>query len=155
MDALCIFASFRDRSDNRVGIDFQNFYAEDAKSHNGITYSWAGFGYSGASVNIDAASIEATLVFPTNELSLSVLTSAVTQEWLVEVETVWLDPETLATTSDRLTEFYSCIGVANDFEQVALRLGSALDAQTAELPARVLSRRLVGNLPATGAVGLR
>ena len=155
MDALSIFVHFTTRDGRDTGVALQNFFAEATKRYEGRDYAWSGFGYSGSSVNLEAASVEATLVFLVNELALQTLRTATTDEWLAYVDTVWLDPDTLATTSDRLREVYTCIGMANDHRELVLRLGSPLDAQSAELPARVLSRKLVGNLPATGSVPLR
>lgn len=154
MDALASYISFIDQAGVPVGQNFQNFHMEATRSYEGRSYMWAGFGYSGAVVDIDAANVEATLVFYVTDLMLALAEQAMSQYWLVNVKTVWLDPQTLNETSDRVEEFYAVAGYQHNLTEMTMRLASPLDAQAAELPARVLSQRIVGRLPPTGALQL-
>ena len=152
MDALSTYISFIDRAGARVGYEFQNFHAEQARTYEGLDYLWAAFGYTGAAVDIQAANVDASLVFTVTDLMLAFAQQAADNEWLVRVWTVWLDPETLDETSDRLEEVYAITSWSHNRTELTLRLASPLDAQAAEIPSRVLSRKLVGSLPPSGTI---
>jgi hypothetical protein len=151
-DALASYISFEDREGTALGFDFQNFHVQQTRSYEGRSYLFAGFGYTGSTVDIAAANIDANLIFLVTDLMISLVEQAAAEEWLCRVKTVWLDPGSFAETSDRLEEVFSVVSWACNQEELVLRLASPLDAQAAELPARVLSRRLVGNLPPSGAI---
>jgi hypothetical protein len=154
MDAIATYIDFLDSDGARLGYAFQNFFSESSRSVDLVSYLWAGFGYSGAAVDINAANVEASLVFAVSDLMLGYAEQAIQNDWLVNVKTIWLDPVTLAETSDLLDETYAITSYKHNLSELVMTLGSPLDAQTAELPARVLSRKLVGNLPPTGAISL-
>lgn len=152
MDALATFVSFQSQEGVPVGLDIQNFYAEQVRTYEGRQFMWAGFGYTGAAVSLAAANVEATLVFMVTDLMLSYAQLAHQQRWLARVWTVWLDPDTLDETSDQLEEVYSVSSWTQDLSNLAMTLSSPLDAQDAEIPARVLTRTMVGDLPPSGSV---
>lgn len=150
MDALASYIVFQDQAGVDVGFNMQNYHAEQSRVYIGRTFMWGGFGYTGSSVDLNASNTESQLVFAINPLVLSTVKQAVDSEWIVQVNTVWLDPDTLDETADRLTEIYTAVGYQTDTVNVTLRLGSPLDAQSAEIPSRVLTRKIAGQLPATG-----
>lgn len=150
--ALSTYISFLDRDGVSQDLRFQNFFPDQARDYEGQIFQPAGFGYTGAAVDIQAANVEASLVFLVTDLLLDFVDNTAMQQWLVSVWTVWLDPETLEETSDRLEEVYAISSYSHNQRELVMTLSSPLDAQTAELPARVLSRAIVGNLPPTGAV---
>jgi hypothetical protein len=152
MDALASYISFTDRDGVYLGLDFQNFFPEEIRLYLTREHLFAGFGYTGSTVDIAAANIEASLVFLATDLMISIAEQAAAEQWLCRVRTVWLDPETLEETTDRLVEVFSVTSWAYNQEELVLRLASPLDAQAAELPARVLTRQMVGDLPATGSI---
>lgn len=152
MYALSTYINFIDHDGNAMNLRFQNFFPDETRAYEGKTYQPAGFGYTGAAVDLNAANVEASLVFLVSDLILSFAQQAADDEWLVEVQTVWLDPDTLQETSDRLEEVYGVTGWSHNQRELVMRLGSPLDAQAAELPARVLSQKMVGNLPARGSI---
>ena len=154
MDALAGFIVFQTKAGVDVGINLQNFYAEESRTYLGRTFAWAGFGYSGASVDLNATNTEAQLGFAITPLTITTAKQAAEQEWLVEVNTVWINPDTMQETTDRLTEIYTVTSYRSDTRTLTMNLSSPLDAQSAEIPSRVLTARMVGQLPATGQVSL-
>ena len=153
-DALASYVVFKTASGNDANVNLQNFYAEQNRSYQGRTFAWAGFGYTGSTVSLSAANTEAQLVFAVTPVTVPIMQQAYRDRWLVEVSTVWLDPDTLTETSNRLVEVYAAVGLQSDGNRLALQLGSPLDAQAEEIPSRVLTRKLVGQLPATGQLSL-
>lgn len=152
MDALASYIQFLDEGGNPTGNNFQNFFAEETRSYEGGSYLWAGFGYSGAAVDINAANMSAQLIFYLSSVMLGFAETAARENWLVRIYTVWLDPDTLVETSDRVEEIFAVTAWSHDLTQLTMELSSPLDAQAAELPARVLSEKIVGRLPPTGSV---
>ena len=94
------------------------------------------------------------MVFALNELSLSVFSQAANDQWLAQIRTVWLEPDTFDETSQHSEELYAITGINHDSSQLSVRLGSPLDAVQANLPRRVLTTSLVGELPSTGQINL-
>jgi hypothetical protein len=153
MDALASYVTFLDADGAETGLSIHNFpHADPLRFYEGRTYLHAGFGYTGAEVSLDAANSEAALVFVVTDLMLATAEKAAKERWLAEVWTVWLDPDTLAETTDRLEELYVVTSWKQNLRELVMTLGSPLDARDAEIPARVLTRKLVGNLPPSGAI---
>lgn len=138
-----------------TGFSFQNFFHGQNRSFKGADYMYAGFGFSGSTVDVNAANISATLVFAVNTLDLNVFKQAADDRWLAIVRTVWLNPETLEETSTFLEEVYAVIGFSHDASRLSINLSSPLDAISGQAPRRTLNQALVGALPATGSIPLR
>ena len=137
-----------------AGYYFQNFHYGENRSYNGRTYMFGSFGFSGGTVDLEASNISASMVFSVNSLALSVFQEATEERWLIEVRTVWLDPDTLQEGSTYGEEIYQVTGMEHDSLQLSVRLGSPLDAVTQNAPRRVLTQKLVGALPSTGNINL-
>ena len=152
MDALASYISFMTFDGSDTGVNFQNFFPDQSRSYEGRSYAASGFGYSGATFNLQGANVEGVLVFPVTEMSQSFIRQAADERWLVRVKTVWLDPDTLAETGNRIEEIYAVVAWKNNSTELQVSLSSVLNAQDAEVPARVLSRRIVGSLPPKGAI---
>lgn len=133
---------------------FQNFHADDSRLWNGANYLYAGFGYSGSTVDLQAGNVEAQLVFAMNELSLSVVQQVVDQRGIIQIDTVWLDPETFTELSKYTTDRFMATGYSHDHSRLALRLSSPLDAISGDVPRRRLTTKLVGALPSSGDIAL-
>ncbi len=133
---------------------FQNFFQGETRSYNGSSYVYGAFGFSGGTLDLDGGNISASLVFSLNELSLAVFGQAVNDKWLAEIRTVWLDPDSFDETSQHSEELYAITGFNHDLSQLTVRLGSPLDAVQSNLPRRVLTTDLVGELPSTGEINL-
>ena len=63
-----------------VDFRFQNFFIGKQLTHNGDEYQFVPFGFSGVTVNRTGDGMEASLVFPNNEL---------TREWAVAAILGW------------------------------------------------------------------
>lgn len=157
MDAFASYIDFLDSSGTRLGYAFHNFPrapGSQIRTVDGIEFLWAEFGYTGAAVDINGANLESALLFAVSDLMLGYAQQADDNNWLVRVRSIWLDPVTLEETSDELDETYQITSYQHDLNELIMTLGSPLDAQSAEIPARVLSRSIVGELPTTGQLSL-
>jgi len=137
-----------------TGYGFQNFHTGETRSFEGTDYLSAEFAFSGGTIDADAGSVTASLVFTINDLALAIFTQASDDRWLAEIRTVWLDPETLNETNMYSEELYAIMGFEHDNSRLSLRLGNPLDAVSQNAPRRVLTQKLVGNLPSTGNIFL-
>ena len=133
---------------------FQNFFQGEVRMFEGREYIFGGFGFSGGTLDLQAANISASLVFALNDLSLAVMQQAVDDMWLAEVTTVWLDPDTLDETDVYSSEVYAITGLDHNSSRLSVRLGSPLDAVNENAPKRGLTQSLVGALPTTGNIFL-
>ena len=138
-----------------TGYQFQNFHFGENRNYNGASYMYAGFGFSGGTLDLEAGNVSASLVFAVNELDLVVFKQAADSRWLAEVRTVWLNPDTLDETGTYSEEIYAVTGFEHDTSRLSVRLGNPLDAVTQNAPRRVLTQDLVGALPSTGNINLR
>ena len=137
-----------------AGYYFQNFHYGENRNYNGSNYMYGAFGFSGGTVDLEAANIDASLVFAVNALALSVFQEAVNSRWLIVIRTVWLDPDTLEEGRTYGEETYAITGLEHDSSRLSVRLGSPLDAVAQNAPRRVLTQKLVGALPSTGNINL-
>lgn len=154
MLAIGTYVRILDRDGKRTGYAFQNFFQGESRSYNGDSYVFAGFGFSGGTLDLQSGSITAALVFAVNELDLNVFQTASDNRWLAEVRTVWLDPDTLNETRQHSEELYALLGFEHDTSRLQVRLGNPLDAVQANVPRRVLTQAVVGALPSTGQISL-
>ena len=138
-----------------TGYRFQNFFQGDTRTYNGQTYTFAAFGFSGGTLDLEAANISANLVFALNSLGLTIFTQAANDRWLIKLRTVWLDPDTLVESSTYSEEVYAVTGLEHDNSRLSVRLGSPLDAIRENAPRRSLTQQLVGALPTTGEISLQ
>jgi hypothetical protein len=136
------------------GYNFQNFFHGQNITWESVQYQFAGFGYSGSSVDLQGGNLESQLVFVLNELSLNMAKKAADERQIVVIKTVWLDPESLIPKSNYMEDTFMVTGFEHDSTRLALRLSSPLDAISADVPRRRLTETLVGALPSTGQVQL-
>ena len=133
---------------------FQNFFANQTVAYDGRNYLFAGFGYSGSTVDLESSNITASLVFAVNTLSLNLASQAANNRWMVEIESVWINPDSLAVQSSYMSDFFMTTGFEHDTMRLSPRLSSPLDAVSADTPRRRLTEDLVGALPSTGQIAL-
>ena len=148
--AIGTFVKFDDRKDKA----YQNFFIGKSQTWKSVDYLFAGFGYSGSTIDLEAANISASLVFAVNQLSLNLAKEAADNRWIVEIESVWLNPETLVTDRSYLKDIFMVTGFDHDTMRLNMRLSSPLDAVSADAPRRRLTEDLVGALPSTGQIAL-
>lgn len=146
--AIGTYVNFNDR------YLFQNFYHAAERRWEGKTYVYTGFGYSGSTTDLQAANVEAQLVFGVSELSLSIAKEASDKRWIATIKTVWLDPVSLNERSNYMVDTFMVTGFEHQGSRLSFRLSSPLDAVTADVPRRRLNSRLVGSLPSTGDLQL-
>ena len=150
--AIGTYISFMQSDGTFTNNDFQNFHAGETRTYLGRDHLFAGFGFSGAAVDINGANIQAQLVFGLNQLIMTIAQNAANNFWVVRVNTVWLNPRNFDETAQRLEEIYAVVGFEHDNSRIGLRLGSPLDSVQADVPRRVLTQQNVGVLPTTGNV---
>ena len=138
-----------------TGYQFQNFHYGENRPYNGTIYMYAGFGFSGGTLDLEGGNVSASLVFAVNALDLVVFRQAADERWLAQVRTVWLNPDTLDETGTYSEEVYAITGFEHDSSRLSVRLGNPLDAVSQNAPRRVLTQDLVGALPSTGNINLR
>ena len=155
MLAIGTYLKLLDFEGSNTGYAFQNFFQGESRTYLGTSYVFAGFGFSGGTLDIQAANISAAVVFAVNQLDLNVFQTASDEGWLAEIRTVWLDPDTLVETNRYSEELYSILGFEHDTSRLQVRLGNPLDAIEANIPRRVLTQVSVGELPSTGNISLR
>ena len=152
--AVGTYIQFLNADGSDAGYRFQNFFQGETRTYQGQTYVFAGFGFSGGTLDLQGANIQASLVFALNQLSLSVFTEAARDFWLVRIRTVWLVPDTLEETTTHSEELYAVNSISHDSSRLSVELGSPLDAVQKNAPRRVLTVAMVGALPSTGQINL-
>lgn len=150
--AIGTYIRFQLPTGAETGYAFQNFHSGDTRSYQGVDYTYAGFGFSGSSVDLQGSNIQASLVFAVSNLLLNFIQEAADSRWIIRVRTVWLDPDTYAETSTFMEETFQVTGYQHNGSRLALELSSPLDAVGGQAPRRVLTQYLVGSLPATGQI---
>ena len=133
---------------------YQNFFVGKSVTWSGKSYSFAGMGYSGSTVDLEGSNISASLIWAVNELSLNLAKQAADNRWIVEIESVWIDPDTLAVQTSYMTDTFMVTGFEHDTMRLSFRLSSPLDAVSADTPRRRLTEEMVGALPSTGQITL-
>jgi hypothetical protein len=149
-----------------VDFRFQNFFIGEQVTHQGTTeqtpqiYQFVPFGFSGVTVNRTGDGLEATLVFPNNDLARSWGVNAIEGSYLMEVEVLIIedsDPDSGLTATHTTVHTYTgqVTGGQWDNTSLNLELSSVLDAVGTDVPRRSLTQRMVGNLPISNSVRLQ
>ena len=91
------------------GYNFQNFFHGQTIAWDGRNYGFAGFGYSGSSVDLEGGNVDAQLVFAVNTLSLQIAKEASDNRHIVTIKTVWLNPDTLVPESNFMQDVFMVV----------------------------------------------
>ena len=145
---------------------YQNFFIGEQVTHQGTTeqtpqiYQFLPFGFSGVTVNRTGDGMEASLVFPNNEVSRNWGVDAVNGRYLMEVEVLIIedsDPDSGLTATHTTVHTYTGQVTGGQWDNVSLNLelSSVLDAVGTDVPRRSLTQRMVGNLPISNSVRLQ
>jgi hypothetical protein len=119
------------------------------QNYNLTSGSFLPFAFSGAVVNRSGDNIQASLVFPNNDLARSWASEAVTGQWLV---TVGLQNVSAGTT---IYTYQGQVSAASwDETKVVLQLSSVLDAVGSDIPFRIIGETLLGAIPNSSAFRL-
>lgn len=137
----------------------QNFYINQSVDYEGKSYRFVPFSFSGVTVNRTGDNLEASLLFPNNEITRCWADSAIRQRWLVTVDVVALEADAPGEATEEKHLVHTYIGQvvtgAWKSAQLELALGSVLDAVGADVPRRNLTQDFVGRLPSTSNVTLQ
>lgn len=150
--AIGTYIKFQLPTGAETGHAFQNFHNGETRVYAGIEYIAAGFGFSGTNVDLKGSNIRAGLVFSANKLLLNFIQEAADNRWVVQIRSVWLDPETYQETGTFTEEVYQVVGFSHNGSRLSLDLSSPLDAVSGQAPRRILTQFLVGALPTTGQI---
>ena len=138
---------------------YQPFFPGEVRTLYEINYQYAPFGFNGSSSTRNGDGVEGTLLFPANDLSVSLATEAILQNWLVEVTTVEISIEIGGNFTECAvysTELWACNGGGQpDLGKVVINLSSPTNAIRGRVPKRVLTTDLVGSVPSTGQISMQ
>lgn len=138
------------KSGSSTVFNWQNFWIKE----NVDNYSFIPFGFSGLTTNRQGDNIDASLVFPNNELSRQYALQATQEKWVATVRMFIFDPAD-KTKRDLLTTYIGQVTSSTWNEtQIQVRLNSLLDAVGGDIPARRLTQDLVGYIPVTSNIQL-
>jgi len=140
---------------NGVTYRFQNFFIGQTVAHEGASFGFLPFGFSGVTVNRTGDNTEASLVFPNNQLSRPWAIEAIKDRWLARVQVMLLDSQDPSNVT-QLHQYYGQVA-QGDWDETALKLAlnTVLDAVGTDAPIRRLTQKLIGAIPVTSALNLQ
>lgn len=153
--AICNFIRFKANGGGYIsGYNYQNFYVDQLRTYQSVSYLYAPFAVSTGAGTKGGDRSDAAIAAPPYPLSINLFVEATQQNWLCEIKSVLLDPETYDTVQQITSEVWVCSRPEITVERAALRLASPLDAVDSHIPKRTLSSKLVGSLPSTGSISV-
>ncbi len=153
LEAITTFIRFTDSEDTSIEhFAFQNSTTTSAITYESKSFDFLPFIYSGATKTISGDNIESSLTFAANEISIAYAQEARENFYLVEVNTVLMDPTTFAPNRTLTTEYWIASGLAYNVDGVQLSLSSSIDAVSAFVPNKVLLSKTVGSLPVSSRI---
>jgi len=140
-----------------VQFRFQNFFINQDMTYESNSYGFVPFGFSGVTVNRTGDGMEASLVFPNNDLSRGWAVLAIRDHYVVEVEVLIVDSSNPSGGTHQSVHSYTGQITGGTWDNVSLnlQLSSVLDAVGTDIPRRALTKKLVGNLPIANNVRLQ
>jgi len=119
-------------------------------------HNYLSFLYQGATRSRSGDNLESSLILANNAISMNYAQQAVVNKYHIKVET-YLMTESFAkkNTTPITSEEWLAASLSYDPETIEVLLSSSLDAVGANAPNRVLTRRMVGELPVTGQIQAR
>jgi|TARA_Y100000033_G_scaffold9461_1_gene8579 hypothetical protein len=152
--------------DGAADFRYQNFFiGQKLRNHLGADdtradFSFLAFGFSGVTLNRTGDGMEASLVFPNNEISRAWGVEAIEKRFRMLVQVLVIDDpnhDTGPTQTHNVVHTYTGIVTGGQWDNVSLNieLTSILDAVGTDVPNRSLTQRLVGNLPISNGVRLQ
>lgn len=154
--------------DGSADFRFQNFFIGKNMMHTGAdntnaAFQFVPFGFSGVTVNRTGDGLEATLVFPNNDLTRSWGVRAIEDSYRMMVQVLIIEntaPGTDSTVNSpgaSVVHTYTGVVTGGQWDETSLNLelSSVLDAVGTDVPRRSLTQRMVGNLPISNSVRLQ
>lgn len=148
--AVCNFIHLKERGGAFTSYAYQNFFVNEARSYQGISYRFLPFGLTTGAGKKGGDRSNNAIAAPVSPISVNIFAEACDKGWLVQVKTVEVDPITLSLQSLITEEQWFCSSLEADVQRAVLQLASPLDAVNGQVPRRYLSSALVGSLPTTG-----
>ena len=139
---------------------FQNFFIGKEIKEADANYIFVPFAFSGVTVNRTGDSLEATLVFPVNNLTKKWAFTAIDNLQIMEIQVLIIaDPDAQDSQLADHTVVHTYVGQVTggqwDSVSLKLELSTILDAVGTDFPRRALNKGNVGNLPISNSVRLR
>jgi len=120
-------------------------------SYGGVSYPYLSFIYQGAAKNRTGDNLEAQILLSVNQISTGLAKEAVDGKYMVKMYSALMNDND--TVKKVLTEdTWVAATMSYDNENVEVLLSSAIDAVGANAPTRVLTRKIVGDLPITASI---
>ena len=117
-------------------------------------HQYLSFIYQGAARNRSGDNMESNLILANNAISMGYAKKAVDGKYHVQVDT-YLMTDDFAPSKLLTSETWLAASLTYDPTTIEVLLSSAIDAVGANAPNRVLTTRMVGNLPVTGTIQSR
>ena len=153
LEAITTFTRFTDSEDTSIEhFAFQNSTTTSAITYDSKSFEFLPFIYSGATKTISGDNIESSLTFAANPISIGYAQQARENGYLVEVNTVLMNPTTFAPSRTLTTEYWIASGLTYNVEAVQLSLSSSIDAVSSFVPNKVLLSKNVGALPVSSRI---
>lgn len=132
---------------------FQNFYINENVNYDGNAYSFLPFGFGGITISRSGDNVDASLVFPNNDLSRPWSVVSIRNAWVARVRTMRLNPSDSTATPELFYDYTGQISEGGwDNTTVSMTLNSVLNAVSSNIPHRVLEQSNVGYIPTTTSV---
>ena len=130
---------------------YNNVTPGERLSYGGLSFGYLSFIYQGATKNRTGDNLEAQIVLSVNEISTGISRNAVNNRWHVRVYSATMTAS--GTVAKVLTvENWIAASMTYDNQTLEIVLSSGIDAVGANAPTRVMTRKLVGNLPITANI---
>lgn len=150
--AIAHMLILRPRTATKVVYYFQNFFINEAVTYKERSHSFMPFGFSGVTVNRNGDNQPTQLAFPNNGLSRPWAANAVEGGWIVDIDTLLVNPNDKAkfvTLSEYVGQVTNVIW--NDAE-LRVEISSVLDAVGNGVPKRRITEDVFGPLPTTAQI---
>lgn len=151
IQAIANFIEFQS-VDGRSELRYQNGNVGGVLVVDGLVYSYLSFLYQGASKNRTGDNISSSITIAQNAISMNIAQQAVNNFWSVRVDTLAVNPDTLAVGRLLSREYWIATTLTYDTTAVVIELSSGIDAVGADAPSRSLTRDLVGALPLSASI---
>jgi hypothetical protein len=142
-------------SGNDVRQRFQNFFINETVTHQGDSFGFLPFGFSGVTINRTGDNTEASLLFPNNGLSRNWAVEAIEGRWIARVQVMLLDPDDRSSFNQMHQYYGQAAGGQWDETTLRVTLSTVLDAVGSDVPMRRLTQRLIGAIPVSSGVRLQ
>lgn len=137
------------------GRNYQNFFVGENRTYQSITYGFAPFNIVGLTSSRNGDVGQASLISVPNEITVPLFAEIILNRWMMEIKTVAInvaENEPFAESMDVALEVWACVGGTTEVDKITITLSSPLNAAMKEIPARVLTRSMVGAIPPTGQI---